>query len=270
MPKRRGWLEIAAIVWLSLAILATVASLVFGGWLDPSINLAEAQMRPALHHWLGTDELGRDVLLRVLQAGRSTLLIVSGATVLSMLLGIVIGATAGYFGGWFDRLLLFAIDLFWSVPFAIFVVLAVSIVGVSPLSLILAIGGINWVTSARVIRTQTKALRVNNFVLVARAYGFNDIQIATQQLLPPLRRSIIVLAAYAGIETLTLETGLAFLGLDMPAPRPTWGGLLADGLSYYSSAPWLLAAAAIAVVGTLGSAQVLVRGSDIHTTERGE
>jgi peptide/nickel transport system permease protein len=227
---------------------------------DPlQINLGQILFHPTVANWAGTDELGRDVLSRVIFAARSTLVITLGATCLAILLGMVLGVAAGYWGGILDRILGFAIDLFWSVPFVIFVVLIVSIVGVSRLSLILTIGGINWVTSARVIRAESASLRGRDFIRTARAYGFGSWSIAFLHLMPNLSSTLFTLLGYGAVEVLTLETGLAFIGLSLPAPRPTWGGLLAEGLTYFSSAWWLVAFSAIAVTLTLASFQGLAQ-----------
>lgn len=270
MRKGISWTESAALVWLiGLSLIAGLA-----GWLplpDPlNINLGQMLLHPTLGHWCGTDELGRDVLTRVIFAARSSLMITAGATILAILLGTVLGVAAGYMGGLLDSMLGFCIDLFWSVPFVVFVVLIVSIVGVSLTSLILTIGGINWVTSARVIRAEATSIRQRDFVRTARAYGFSNWRIAFAHVLPNLGSTVLTLTAYGAVEVLTLETGLAFIGLSLPAPRPTWGGLLAEGLNYFSSAWWLVGSSAFAVTFTLACFQVLARRFEGTPQSRGE
>ena len=255
--RRLSLSELLALAWIvGFLLLVTLAR-----WLplaDPvGIDLSRTLVHPTPGHWSGTDELGRDVLSRLIFGGQSTFLVTIGATALAMFLGIVLGLCAGYRGGLLDRALGFAIDLFWSIPFVIFVILIVSIVGVSPLTLILTIGGINWVTAARVVRAETARLSREPFVRTARAYGFGEWSVAFDQVMPNLKSVLITLTVYAAVEVLTLETGLAFIGLSLPAPRPTWGGLLADGLSYFSSAWWLVAFSAGAITLTLASFQVL-------------
>jgi peptide/nickel transport system permease protein len=249
-----------AIVWLVLLSLAAMLS----SWLplpDPlAIDLSVALSPPAPGHWLGTDELGRDLLARLLAAARATLLITLSAAFHNVALGALLGGMAGFFGGWLDATMSFLIDLFWSVPFLVFVVLIVSITGVSPLSLILTIGLINWVTAARIIRAETARLKGMDFVRTARAFGFSHSGVLLRELLPNLRSTLVALAAFSAVEELTLETGLAFLGLSLPDPTPTWGGLLADGLNYLASAWWIAIFTAALVVVTLAALQGLSRG----------
>jgi len=260
MHKAARSLTVLAVLWLAILCLAALLS----SWLplpDPlAIDLTAALSPPAPGHWLGTDELGRDLLARLLAAARATLLITFSAAFLNVALGALLGGIAGFFGGWLDAAMSFVIDLFWSVPFLVFVVLIVSITGVSPLSLILIIGLINWVTAARIIRAETAQLKGMDFVRTARAFGFSNREVLLHEILPNLRATLMALAAFSAVEVLTLETGLAFLGLSLPAPAPTWGGLLADGLNYLASAWWMAIFTATVVIVTLAALQGLSRG----------
>ncbi len=251
-----------AIVWIG-AILIVAA---FRQWLplpDPlDVDLDAMLSPPGVHHWLGTDELGRDLLARLLAAARATLTITAGATALNLVLGALLGGIAGFLGGWWDAFLSFLIDLFWSVPFLIFVVLIVSVTGVSMATLILTIGLINWVTAARIVRAETLRLREMDFVRTAQAFGYTQQSVLLKEILPTLRTTLVALSAFSAIEVLTLETGLAFLGLSLPQPTPTWGGLLASGLSYLASAWWITVVTAGLIILTLASLQLLSRGLD--------
>lgn len=248
-----------ALGWLVfVSLLALVAPLLpLPGPLD--LDLSSVASPPSGSHFIGTDELGRDVLSRLVSAAGATLLIVSGATVVSMLIALVLGSVAGLVGGWLDSAVKLAVDLLWTVPFVVFVVLIVSVVGISTLSLILTIGVINWVGAARVLRGEVAKLRDSEFIVAARARGETPLAILVVDVLPTLRNSIAILAAYTAVEVLTLETGLAFVGLSLPAPRPTWGGMLADGLSYFSTAWWLVASVSAAITATLAALQTLAR-----------
>lgn len=268
MRKLSRKITMMAIAWLSLLLIAIVC-LKFLPLHDPlEVNLSSILHKPNFNYLIGTDELGRDVLSRMLHAAQATFLVTGGATLLNMLLALTLGMVAAYRGGIADRLLGLTIDLFWSVPFTVFVVLIISMVGVHIWSLILTIGGINWVTSARVIRAETQQLRHQDFVRAAEAFGFTPLKIIFIQLLPNLKKTLLALTAYTAIEVLTLETGLAFIGLSLPAPEPTWGGLLAEGLSYLSSAWWLVTTTTIFISLTLASLQVLARSfeQDQRTT----
>jgi len=262
VSNSRRVLAILASGWVALLTLSSI----FSTWLplpDPlAVDLGRALSPPGMGHWMGTDELGRDLLVRLVTAARATLLITAGAAALNVALGALLGGAAGFFGGWLDDVLSFLVDLFWSVPFLVFVVLIISVTGVSPLSLILTIGLINWVTAARVVRAETARLRGLDFVRTAQAFGFSHAAVLTHEILPNLRSTLMALAAFSAIEVLTLETGLAFLGLSLPAPAPTWGGLLAEGLTYLSAAWWMAVFTAGLITLTLASLQVLSRGID--------
>jgi peptide/nickel transport system permease protein len=249
-----------ALLWLALLTAAAFAS----GALplpDPlDLDLAVALTPPNLDHWMGTDELGRDLLARTLAAAQSTLVVTAAATVLNLGLGTLLGLAAGFFGGWIDALVLFIVDLFWSVPFVVFAVLIVSVTGASTTSLIVTIGLINWVTAARVVRAEASRLRDLDFVRTARAFGFSTRDVLLREICPNLLPTVAALTAFTAIEVLTLETGLAFLGLSLPEPSPTWGGLLAEGLDYLTSAWWIVAFTAALITLTLAALQILSRG----------
>lgn len=246
-----GWLAFVGLLALAAPLLPLP---------DPlSLDLSSIATPPSGVHLVGTDELGRDVFARLVSAAGATLLVVSGATTLSMLIALILGSVAGLVGGWVDSAVKLAVDLLWTVPFVVFVVLIVSVVGISTLSLILTIGVINWVGAARVLRGEVAKLREADFIVAARARGEAPVAILLVDILPSLRNSIAILAAYTAVEVLTLEAGLAFVGLSLPAPRPTWGGMLADGLSYFSTAWWLVASVSVAITATLASLQTLAR-----------
>jgi peptide/nickel transport system permease protein len=252
-----GWLAFVGFLALTAPLLP------LPGPLD--LDLSSVASPPSSGHLIGTDELGRDVLARLVSAAGATLLIVSGATVVSMLIALILGSAAGLIGGWMDSAVKLAVDLLWTVPFVVFVVLIISVVGISPLSLILSIGVINWVGAARVLRGEVAKLRDADFIVAARARGGAPLAILIADILPSLRNSVAILAAYTAVEVLTLETGLAFVGLSLPAPRPTWGGMLADGLTYFSTAWWLVASVSIAITATLAALQTLARSLERAT-----
>jgi len=259
------WSRITAFLGAAWLVLLVVVAFT-APWLPlpgpQEFDLGRALLQPTSASPFGTDELGREVFSRIIYAAQGSLLVTAGATALNIVLGLIIGAAAGFWGGWLDRFLGFCIDFFWSVPFIIFVVLIVSVIGVTPASLILTIGLTNWVTSARVIHAEVSRFRQLDFIRAARAYGFSDGQIAGWHLLPNLKGTLLTLSAYGAVEVLTIETGLAFIGLSLPAPRPTWGGLLAEGLSYFSSAWWLAVSSAVVITLTLASLQAMAHYFD--------
>lgn len=249
----------AAVAWLALIVsLGTMAD--FLRLPHPlALDFGAAALPPSGGHLAGTDELGRDVLARLLHATRATVLIVAGATALSLAIATILGMLAGLVGGWIDAAVKVAVDVLWSLPFVVFVVLIVSIAGVSVLSLVATIGALNWVGPVRIIRAEAVRLRDAEFIVAARAHGYTRTAVLLRELAPNMRRTLATLATYGAIEVLTLETGLAFVGLSLPSPAPTWGGMLADGLAYFSTAWWIVIATSLAITVTLGSLQITAR-----------
>jgi peptide/nickel transport system permease protein len=243
-----GWLALLA---LGCAVPQLVAH-------DPlTIDLERAFQAPSAHAWMGTDELGRDVFSRIVYGARSTLFIASIATLIALGIGCVGGIAGGYRGGALDAAVGILIDLFWAVPYVIFVILIVAAVGFSPLSLAVTIGLVNWVTVARAVRPAAAMIRHQPYVRTARALGLPRRTLITTVLLPNVRSVITAVAAYCAIEVMTLETGLSFLGLGVAPPLPTWGGMLAEGLAYYSSAAWVSLGVAAVITTTLAALQAI-------------
>jgi len=252
---------VLACSWLVALVLCASFAAFLGA--DPlQIDLSIRLMPPSLSHWLGTDELGRDLLSRLLHAASFTLWVTVAATLLSLTLGFLLGTVAAWFGHIVDSVIMAVVNVFWSIPFAIFAVLLIAVVGVSAGTLILAIGGVNWVTSARVFRTEMIRLRQSEFLRAARALGFPAWYILVRHALPNLRTTVINIAGYSAAETMTLESGLAFLGLSLPPPLPTWGGIMADGLSYLSTGWWISVLPAVAITITLGSLRVITNHAE--------
>ncbi len=244
-----------ALLWL---IMLTIGAISVPFWGDPlHLDLGIRLSPPGTAHLLGTDELGRDILIRLCYGARFTLLVTIGATSFSLILGFLLGSVAGWFGGILDMVINNLINLFWSVPFVVFAVLLIAIVGANATTLILSIGMINWVSSARVFRAETLRLRRSDFVTSARATGFGPMEIFFFQLLPNLKATWVGLLGYGAAETVTLESGLAFLGLSLPPPMATWGGMMADGLQLFSAAWWVAGMPAITVTITLVSFRIL-------------
>jgi peptide/nickel transport system permease protein len=201
------------------------------------------------------------VISRLLHAARFTLLVTVAATALSLLLGAALGFIAGWYGGWVGHVVEALISLFWTVPLAIFAILVLVIVGARAETLILVIAGVNWVSSARVFRAAMVRLRYSTFIRSARALGFSTPSIIVSQVLPNLRGLVVVLVGFGAAETLALESGLAYLGLSLPPPSPTWGGMMADGIAYLTSGWWVSLLPAGVVTLTIASFRALTSAS---------
>lgn len=188
---------------------------------------------------LGTDQLGRDVLSRLLFGARISVLIGVSAVLVGGSVGATIGLVAGFYGGTLDALISRAIDTFLSIPFIILVLGVVGILGPSLLTLILVLGFTGWASYARVARAETMSVREREFVSAARALGASAGRISGRHILPNTMASLIVLATLDVAATILAESSLSFLGLGVQPPTVTWGLMIADGKDYIATAWWL-------------------------------
>jgi peptide/nickel transport system permease protein len=168
-----------------------------------------------------------------------------------------LGLIAGWYGRWLDPLINGLINLFWSIPFAIFAILILAITGPRTWSIILVIAAVNWVSSARIFRAEALRLRSEPFVRSARGRGFSASHILFFEVIPNLYSTSIILLGLGGAETLSLESGLAYLGMSLPPPLPSWGGMMNEGLAFLSTGSWIALLPAFAIVATLASWRTL-------------
>ena len=193
---------------------------------------------PSSTFWLGTDDLGRDLLVRIAYGARVSLVVSVVSTALTVVLGTLVGLAAGYYGGLVDAVLSHLTDLVLSFPFLLFVIALVSITGPSLLLLVVVIALFGWASVARVIRAQTRSLREREFVEAALSLGASDRRIILMELLPNVMATVIIYTSLLIPTFVVLESTLSFLGLGVPPPTPTWGGMLSDSVSYYRQAWW--------------------------------
>jgi peptide/nickel transport system permease protein len=197
---------------------------------------------PSSRHWLGTDNLGRDVLVRAVYGARVSLVVGLGATALATLIGVVVGVAAGYGSPAVDTVLSRLMDVVLSFPFLLFAIALVSIVGPSLKISIIVIAFFSWASIGRVVRGQTLSLREREFVEAARSTGAKALRIMTVEILPNLVSPILVLATLVIPTAIVFEATLSFLGLGVEPPTPTWGNMISDSLPYYNVAWWFVAA----------------------------
>ncbi len=235
----RHRLAVVSLVLLALLILAAI----FAPLISPYDPLAQDQnntlIGPSATHLLGTDDLGRDILSRLMYGGRVTLTIGFGATAVVLLLGIVIGAVAGYAGGWVDNVLMRFVDLVLSFPSLFLLLILAAAAGVSLLSIILFIGLFGWMYLARLVRGEFLVLREMEYIEAARAVGVGGWRTVWRHMLPNTIASIIVNATFSIAAAMYIEAALDFLGFGLSPEIPTWGNMLAESESYIAVNPLL-------------------------------
>jgi peptide/nickel transport system permease protein len=235
----------AAIVllWLSAALLGPALPL------SPNrIDLPHILETPSLAHPLGTDDLGRPVLDRLIVGSRTSFLVAVGVVALSLIVGITVGGIAGLAGGWLDLLLVRVIDVFLAFPGILLAIALAGVLGPGLGNLIVALGAVGWVGYARLTRAQVLSLRTREHVVAARALGVSSQRILTRHLLPLAVAPIIVEATFGVASVVVAEAGLSFLGLGVQPPAASWGGMIRDGVAYMLVSPHLVLAPGLALL----------------------
>jgi peptide/nickel transport system permease protein len=232
--------RLAALGLVMVCVFVLFATL--APWLAPQdpahIDLPARLARPSFSHWMGTDELGRDVLSRVIYGARISMMVGTCVVAASSLLGLIFGCIAGYYGGRIDRIFNVVImNAFLSFPGILLAIAFVAFLGPGLWNLILALSLGGWVGYARLVRAQVLATREKEFVEAARALGASDWRVITRHILPNMIQPVIVQAAIGMAGAMLAEATMSFLGLGVPPPVPSWGSMLNDGRTHLFDAP---------------------------------
>jgi len=231
---------VGALILLVLTAGAVAAPLVAAN--DPyKVDISAYRTGPAANHPLGTDSSGRDVFSRMLYAGRVSLSVGLVAVAIYTLIGVILGAFSGFYGGWADALIMRLADIVLAFPTLILIITIVAVLGPSIYNIMLVIGLLGWPPIARIVRALFLSLREREFVLASRTVGVSNVRIIFRHMLPNTIAPVIVAATFGMANAILLEAGLSFLGLGVQPPTPSWGNMLKDAqsLTVLESMPWL-------------------------------
>jgi peptide/nickel transport system permease protein len=254
---RRFWAQpvarIATIVILFFILIsggtALLSSLHLNWPCEPNqTNLEQKLVPPSTQHWLGTDNLGRDVLSRMLHGATISLTVGLIAVVVSLGIGVIVGAIAGYFGGLTDQILMRSVDALLCFPTFFIILSVVAILGPSLVNIVLVIGLVSWTGAARLVRGEFLTLRETEYVKGARVLGQNSWHIITRHILPNAAAPILVTAIVSIPDAILTEASLSILGFGVQPPQATWGNIIADGKTYLLEAWWLILFPGLAIL----------------------
>ena len=228
----------------AFVLLILIVSAALAPWIAPYSysfqNLELGASPPSANHILGTDVLGRDLLSRILYGARISLLVGFVATGVALVIGVTWGIIAGYFGGRIDSVMMRIVDILYGLPFIIFIILLMVIFGRNLWLLFGAIGAVEWLTMARIVRGQVIGLKNQEFIMAAKAMGVSNFSMFRKHLLPNILGPIAVYATLTIPQVMLLEGFLSFLGLGIQPPMSSWGTLIKDGVESMEEYSWLL------------------------------
>jgi len=246
-------LGLLGLILVSIMVASAILADVIVPYDPIAINPRNRLLPPSLDHWLGTDQLGRDLFSRVVMGGRVALEVALLCISLALSIGIALGMLAGFGPRWLDNILILLFDTVRSFPTVMFALAVVTLVGPSLQTVILVVVVTSIPTYGRIVRTQTQALRNNQFILAERSMGASMPRILGVHILPNVIGPMLILASMDIPVVITIEVGLSFLGLGVRPPTPSWGSILNDGYSFIRNTPWPIIAGGIPlIITTLG------------------
>ncbi len=247
----------AAIVLFMFLLAAAAPMTVY----DPgAIDISQRLQAPGWKHWLGTDDLGRDVLVRILYGARISLLVGFVAVGIATLIGIVLGALAGFYGRWVDTVLMRFVDIMLCFPTFFLILAVIAFLDPSIWNIMIIIGLTGWMGVARLVRAEFLSLRERDFVLAARAIGASDARIIFRHILPNALSPVLVSATLGVAGAILTESALSFLGIGVQPPTPSWGNMLIVGKQTLGTAWWLSVFPGVAILITVLGYNLLGEG----------
>jgi peptide/nickel transport system permease protein len=255
---RKNKLAVAGLIWIAIVVLiAVTADLWAPYWLgDPiaidTTTVAEDSLQPpSLDHPFGTDKLGRDIASRIVYGSRVSLVVGVVAVFIMVVIGLVTGAIAAYYGGLWDSFIMRTADVFFAFPYILFAVALIAVMGKGFQNVFIAIGILGWPSIARVFRSSILGIKKNEYVDAARAMGASTTRILSRHLMPNSISPIIVYATMSIGGAILTEAALSFLGMGVQPPQPSWGLMLSDARAYMFTAPWLMIYPGLAILTTV-------------------
>jgi peptide/nickel transport system permease protein len=237
----RHHLGVLSLILLVLLALASLAAPRLAPYDPNRVNARALHAPPSAEHWLGTDEVGRDVLSRLLYAGRVSLSVGAVASIVAVTVGILIGMASGYLGGAVDFWLMRFTEVIMTIPTLIIIITLIAAIGPNIYNVMIVIGLVGWTEIARLVRAETLSLRNREFVTASQALGAGDLHILFQHILPNVAAPVLVAATFFVAYAILLEAALSFLGIGVRIPTATWGNMLNQALTLnvLENMPWL-------------------------------
>ena len=255
---RRNKLAIIGAVWIIFMIIVALTADLWAPQLlgspteiDSTTVAQTSKLPPSLEHPFGTDATGRDQLVRVIYGARVSLTVGVIATCISTVIGLVMGALAAFYGGIWDTIIMRLADMFLAIPYTLFVIVMLAVIGQGIQNVFIAIGILGWPSIARVFRSAILSVKENDYVDAARAMGASDFRIIARHIFPNSVASIVVYATMNVGGAILTESALSFLGMGVTPPTPSWGIMIQDGQTYLQTQPWLMIMPGIAILTTV-------------------
>lgn len=261
---KRLFLRYPLMFWGGVLISLLVLSAFTAQWIAPydpiQQSLKDSLLPPSYHHWMGTDQYGRDVFSRLLYGSRVSLSVGVVAVMIYVFIGTTVGSVAGYYGGWVDGVLMRLVDILLCIPTFFLILMVIAFVGPNIINIMVIIGVTSWTDVARLVRGEILALKEREFIQAAHVIGMKDSRIILRHLLPNAMGPVLVVATLGIGGAILVESSLSFLGLGVQPPTPSWGNMLEEGKEHLTDAWWLITFPGLAIFLTVLGYNLLGEG----------
>ena len=255
---KKNKLAVIGAIWIIFVVVVALTADLWAPQLlgsptdiDTTTVAQSSKLPPSLEHPFGTDATGRDQLVRVIYGARVSLAVGVIATIISTAIGLVMGALAAFYGGWFDTIIMRLADMFLAIPYTLFVITMLAVIGQGIQNVFIAIGVLGWPSIARVFRSSILSVKENDYVDAARAMGASDLRIIARHIFPNSVASIVVYATMNIGGAILTESALSYLGMGVTPPTPSWGIMIQDGQTFLQTQPWLMIMPGLAILTTV-------------------